>query len=478
MLALGLTLLLFSTMLYNKYSQKLYEDLDDILESRAEGIANSIDTYWEAERQEASKDDFAVESLTKIDNINFAKIAERWVEEKSSDPKLLDIIVQIFNVRGEHIASSKNIPKFKTLPKDIFNYVSRANRHFDTMTVAIPTSKPVTLRILSVPVTENKKVAYIVQIASSLNSIHSALARLKIMLVVLLPLTVLLTGVIGAFLAKVALNPVDKIIKDIHQITAQNLKKRTSIPDTNDEISRLADTFNDMLTRLEYAFFSQRRFIEDLAHELKTPLAILKGEIEVALKKIRSKEEYENVLKSSIEEVNRISSIVENLLIFARFENDTVMLETKKLDIVVLLKSVVDDIRVLAMQKNIDMSINAQEKIIISGDKDKLKRLFLNILDNAIKYTPGGGKVDINITKENNVVHVRVSDTGMGIPEKDIGHIFDRFYQVNKSGHQGGFGLGLSIARSIAEAHKGKIEATSVLNRGTTFIVSFPLEIC
>ncbi|MCX5687349.1 MAG: hypothetical protein NTV71_01685 [Candidatus Omnitrophica bacterium] len=150
MLVLGLTLLLFSTMLYNKYSQKLHEDLDDVLESRAEGIANSIDTYWEAERQEASKDDSTVESLTKIDNINFAKIAQRWVEEKSRDPKLLDIIVQIFNVRGNHIASSKNIPKFETLPKDIFNYVSRGNKYFDTMIAAIPASKPVTLRMLSV----------------------------------------------------------------------------------------------------------------------------------------------------------------------------------------------------------------------------------------------------------------------------------------------------------------------------------------
>ncbi|MCX5687348.1 MAG: ATP-binding protein [Candidatus Omnitrophica bacterium] len=294
----------------------------------------------------------------------------------------------------------------------------------------------------------------------------------------LLPLTVFLTGIIGAFFAKVALNPVDRIIKDIHQITAQNLKKRTSIPDTNDEISRLADTFNDMLARLEYAFFSQRKFIEDLAHELKTPLAILKGEIEVALKKIRSKEEYENILKSSIEEINRISSIVENLLIFARFENDTVMLETKTLDITILLKSVVDDIKILAMQKNIKMSIKEQEKIVISGDADKLKRLFLNILDNAIKYNPQGGKVNISITKKNDSVHIRVSDTGIGIPEKDICHIFDRFYQVDKSGHQSGFGLGLSIARSIAEAHKGKIEAESTLNHGTTFIISFPLEIC
>jgi len=477
MLVLGLTLLLFSIILYNKYSQKLYGDLDDVLESKAESIVDSINTYWEAERREASQDGLAIERLTKIDNINFAKIAQRWVEERSSDPKLLGTIVQIFNVRGIHIASSKNIPKFEILPKDIFDYVSHGNRHFETMAVAIPASKSITLRILSIPVTEDEKIAYIVQVARPLSSIHSAMAGLKIMLAVLLPFTILLTGVIGTFFAKIALSPVDKIIKDIHQITAENLKKRISIPDTKDEIGRLASTFNDMLVRLEYAFSSQRRFIEDLAHELKTPLAILKGEIEVTLKKIRSKEEYEDVLNSSKEEVDKINSIIENLLIFARFENDAVMLEFKTLNITTLLKGAVNDIEIMAMQKNIDMPISAQEDIFISGDEDKLKRLFLNILDNAIKYTPQGGKVVISVTKENNFVRIKVSDTGSGIPEKEISHIFDRFYQVDKSCYKGGFGLGLSIARSIVEAHNGKIEAESVLNRGTVFIISLPSEI-
>ena len=476
MLVLSLTLLLFSVMLYNKYSQNLYEDIDDVLESRAEGIADSIDTYWEAERQEALKDGLATDTFTKIDNINFAKIAERWVEERSNDPILLNIIVQIFNVRGIHIVSSKNIPKLDTLPKYVFNYVSAGSRHFDTIMVAIPASKPVTLRILSIPVAENHKIAYIVQVASPLSSIYSALNKLKIMLSVLLPLTVLLTGIIGAFLAKVALKPVDRIIKDMRQITAENLKNRIIIPETKEEIKRLADTFNDMLARLENAFSSQRRFIEDLAHELKTPLAILKGEMEVALKKIRSAKEYGDILNSGLEEVNRINSVVENLLIFARFENETIMLKTKILDITILLNDIVNDIKILAMQKNIGIFISAQEKITVLGDEDKLRRLFLNVLDNAIKYTPLGGKVDISVTKKNNFVQIKVSDTGIGIPEKEISHIFDRFYQVNKSGHKGGFGLGLSIARSIVEAHKGRIEAESVLNRGTAFIISLPLE--
>jgi len=160
---------------------------------------------------------------------------------------------------------------------------------------------------------------------------------------------------------------------------------------------------------------------------------------------------------------------------FARFDNSVVMLEAKTLDIAALLKGIVDDIKILAGEKEIEVSFSAQECILITGDEDKLKRLFLNLLDNAIKYTQKNGKVSVFLSKEEGLVRVRVSDTGIGISKEEISHIFERFYQVDKLKSKGGFGLGLSIAKSIAEAHKGKIEVESVLNRGTTFIVSLPL---
>ena len=148
---------------------------------------------------------------------------------------------------------------------------------------------------------------------AEIKKINSSLIKLRIIMMFLLPFTVLLTGVFGGFLAKVALDPVDKMIHTIHQITAENLKLRIDIPDTKDEIKRLADTFNQMLMRLEYGFTTQRQFIEDFAHELKTPLAVLKGELEVTLKKIRSTEEYESIIQSNLEEVNRISKIADDL---------------------------------------------------------------------------------------------------------------------------------------------------------------------
>jgi heavy metal sensor kinase len=475
MLILALTLAVFSIALYRNFSQTLYGDKDDLLQSRVGGIVDSIDTYWETERLEAETASIKSEIFSKINNINFAKIAQRWVEEKSDDPELLNIIVQIFDANGLLITSSKNISNVSIFSKKALTSEFQKKKHFDTVSVEFYPNNPMTLRMLTMPVVENNKVAYIVQVASPLGSTQSALKNLKIILFLFLPMTVILTGIIGVFLAKIALSPVDRMIDTIHQITAENLKLKVDIPDTKDEIKRLADTFNEMLDRLENAFSSQRQFIEDFAHELKTPLAVLKGELEVALKKIRSTEEYESILQSNLEEVNRINRVVEDLLMLARFDSSTIMLERKLLNAGLLVKAVVDDIQVLAAQKNIRVDCSAQDYTAIYGDENQLKRLFINLLDNAIKYTPDNGKVVVSARIIDNYAKITVSDTGTGIPDSEINHIFDRFYCVDKSRRQTGFGLGLSIAKSIVAAHKGRIEVESKSNEGTTFTVFLPI---
>ncbi len=247
MLILALTLAVFSIALYRNFSQTLYGDKDDLLQSRVGGIVDSIDTYWETERLEAETASIKSEIFSKINNINFAKIAQRWVEEKSDDPELLNIIVQIFDANGLLITSSKNISNVSIFSKKALTSEFQKKKHFDTVSVEFSPNNPMTLRMLTMPVVENNKVAYIVQVASPLGSTQSALKNLKIILFLFLPMTVILTGIIGVFLAKIALNPVDRMIDTIHQITAENLKLKVDIPDTKDEIKRLADTFNDLL---------------------------------------------------------------------------------------------------------------------------------------------------------------------------------------------------------------------------------------
>jgi heavy metal sensor kinase len=476
MLILALTLAVFSIIIYRNFSQTLYSDKDDLLQSRVGGIADSINTYWEAERLDAMMAGSNTHNVfSKINNINFAKIAQRWVEETSDDPDLLNIIVQIFDAKGTLIASSRNIPNVSIFAKQAITSELKKQKRFDNVSAELSHGNPVTFRVLTMPVVEDNKVAYVVQVASPLSTIQSALKNVKWTLFVLLPLTVFLTGVIGAFLARQALNPVDKIIDTIHQISAENLQMKVNIPDTKDEIKRLADTFNDMLERLDHAFSSQRQFIEDFAHELKTPLSILKGEMDVVLKKIRSTEEYQAVLHSNLEEVNRINRIIEDLLMLARFDSSAIILEKKPLKIGRLVDYIVNDLTVLAVQKNISMNFSARDGITILGDENQMKRLFINLLDNAIKYTQNNGKVAVNVDQEDDHARIEISDTGAGIPANEIKHIFDRFYRLDKSRHKPGFGLGLSIAKSIVEAHRGKIEVKSRPNQGTTITVLLPV---
>lgn len=474
-LALTILISLFSMALYSNFKNNLYADLDDLLQSKAQGIAGSIDTYWETEKLDALKAGIKQDVFSKINNINFVKIAQRWVKEKSNDPKLINIIVQIFTADGNNIASSKNIPSLMSLSKETLNYVLKGNGHFDNLNLELSDGKTLSFRGLTVPIIENNKVAYLVGVTSPLAQLDAVLNRLKFILSLLLPAAIFLISIVGLFLAEMTLKPLNKIIKTVHQITAENLKLRVDLPDTKDEIKRLADTFNEMLVKLEQSFSSQQQFIHDLSHELRTPLTILKGELEVTLKKVRSQKEYESILRSSLEEMDKINRIIENLLMLARFDNKEVALEIKPLNLNRLIQEILDDIKILSEQKGIQINFSPEENIILEADESQLRRAILNILDNAIKYTAENGKILVKLQKDINTAKIEIRDTGIGIAKENLPFIFDRFYRADKSRNTGGFGLGLSIAKSIIEAQRGKIEIETELNQGTTFAISLPI---
>jgi len=474
-LSLIILISLFSIAIYSNFKNNLYADLDDLLQSKAEGIADSIDTYWEAERLDALKAGIKQDVFSKINNINFVKIAQRWVKEKSNDPKLINIIVQIFDTNANIIASSKNISSITVLSEETLKFVLKGNGHFENLNLRLSDGKTLSFRELTVPVIENNKVVYIVQVISPLAQLDSALNRLRFILLLLLPIAIVLTSIIGLFLAGFTLKPLNKIIKTVHQITAENLKLRLDLPDTKDEIRRLADTFNDMLEKLDKSFSSQQQFIHDISHELRTPLTILKGELEVTLKKVRSQKEYESILYSSLEEMDKINRIIENLLMLARFDNKEVSLEIKSLNLNQLTQTILDDIKILSDEKCIQINFFPEESVIVEADETQLRRAILNIFDNAIKYTPEFGKIFVKLKKDNNTARITISDTGIGIAKENLPFIFNRFYRVDRARNTNGFGLGLSITKSIIEAHKGKIEVESQLNQGTTFTISLPI---
>jgi two-component system OmpR family sensor kinase len=476
MALLTLMMLVFCFVLYDRLFSDLYSQLDSLLQSRAAGVTDAIDTYWEVEKLEASREGADERTFKKAGNINFVKIAQRWVNEESNKPDLLNIIVQIFDARGRLIASSKNIGRSIIFPDDLFQTALLGQARFDTVAVPFGSDSLTILRVFTKPVVEADAVTYIVQVASPLTALENVLGDLRHLLTVMLPLLILFTGLIGMILAKLSLRPVDRMIKAVQQITAQSLRQRIPEPDTRDEIQRLAVTFNDMLARLDRSFASQRHFLQDASHELKTPLTILEGEMSVALKRQRSPEEYEGVLRSCLEEIERLTRIVHNLLTLARLDDREIALQRQSVDLAALACSVLEDMQVLADQKAVSLACKAAEALSVVADEQFMRQVLINIISNAVKYTPEGGAVSVDVLPGKGSVAVIVRDTGIGIKAEDIPFIFDRFYRVEASRSSAGFGLGLSIAKSIVEAHGGTISLQSVPGQGSTFTITLPVH--
>lgn len=472
MLVLTVTLTLFSIAVYHRFSSGLYSDLDDVLLSRAEGIDDAIDMFWQRKQTGMQQGAVPLPQAAEIPAVSFVKVARQWIDEESAQPKLLDIIVRIYDVNGLNIVSFPNEEAVSSLPDGVLKSVIRGQRHVDNIRLETVRGGMVTVRSWTVPVVKEGKIAYIVQVGSPLDSIETARLELRLILFVLLPLTILLTGVAGAFLAKKTLNPVTDMIYTIRQITASNMKLRLSVPDTRDEIRQLADTFNSMLVRLDTALTAQQQLVQDISHEFKTPLTILRGQFEVALKRPRSSEEYSSVLSSSIEEIDKLNGIVADLLVLSRFDNKQARLKPRRFDLGELVGKTAHALKVLADEKEINIEVTAEGGVTLEADDELIRRVVQNLLSNAVKYTGRGGRIVITVGRSAEHACLVMSDTGIGIPSEELPFIFDRFYCVDKS--HCSHGLGLSIVKSIVEAHHGTVSVESEVGVGTTFTVLLP----
>ncbi len=308
--------------------------------------------------------------------------------------------------------------------------------------------------------------------------LNDLLESLYIIFLILLPIALAVSIIGGLALAHKSLQPVDEITRRAHRITAENLDQTLPIRPVNDEISRLSSTFNDMFERLRDSFARVRQFSGDASHELRTPLTIMRGEIELALRSTKTPEEYRRVLQSSLEEILRMTAIIDNLLMLAKADQGVYQAEFSEVDLRLLAEELLEDGEALAERKRIRVTLKKAVPITIVGDRVRLRQLFLNLLDNAIKYTPDGGSVVMSVEQHNGSAVFRVEDTGVGIPKEEQAKIFDRFYRVDKarSRELGGSGLGLSIAKWIAGLHRGTITVESETNRGSIFTVHLPIN--
>ena len=342
-------------------------------------------------------------------------------------------------------------------------------------TLALPGRVTAPLRILTMPVIEQGQVLDLIQVAASLEPVETARSRFLFILLGLAPLALLVAGVGGWFLARRALAPVDAMVDAARRIEAEDLSRRIEATGTQDELGRLAAVLNDMLGRLERSFAAVSQFSADAAHELRTPLTILKGEIEVALRSSPAAEEYRRVLTSCLEEVDRLSALVEDLLFLARSEGGSVRVTQAPVNLAEIVAEAAPALQALADTAGVILSIPPSAPAQVRGNASMLFRLIFNLGENAIKYTPAGGCVTITLTQSGNEVGLEVRDTGPGIPPEDLPHIFDRFYRADRARGRGGVGLGLALVRSIVSLHGGDITAHSTPGLGSRFRVVLPL---
>ncbi|MBI2400796.1 MAG: HAMP domain-containing protein [Deltaproteobacteria bacterium] len=381
--------------------------------------------------------------------------------------------IQVLEPHGAVIAKSSSLEGFSiTVPPPTY----RAAIEGATTYEVVKTVGKYPLRVVTKPIILDGRLIAIVQVGSSFEGMDEIFHLLAYILLPGILACVVVAGAVGWFLARKALRPVAEITDTARKITAENLDERIRADVPQDEIGRLAATMNEMIERLEKSFQQIRQFTGDASHELKTPLTILKGEIEMALRSKDDVQYMKEVLSSSLEEIDRMSYIVKSLLDLAKMDVEKGALAREPVRLDKVLADRHEHFKRLAFDSAVQLDILENRPVTVLGDQVRLSQLIYNLIDNAIKYTPSGGKVELQLGQDGQTAIFRVKDTGVGISPEDLPYIFDRFYRVDKARTRevGGAGLGLSICKEIAEAHGGTLNAESVPGKGSTFTASLP----
>ncbi|KAF3883757.1 MULTISPECIES: sensor histidine kinase [Nostocales] len=439
---LGCTLVLFSTYLYIQLESSLLGQLDTALQVAAsETFAEVI----EMSGHPAFKITNHSETIThQLANAGFA--------------------VRLISPKGDvwdGIGSYQVVPSTRHIKAGYTN-VTEHNRIWRVYTKPLPLSP----------------TSGWLQVAQSLEPISKASEHLLTLMVFSCPLILLVAAFGGLFLAERALRPIDRIIRTAQAIGPGDFTQRIGYRGSMDEVGRLAITIDKMLDRLQAAFEHERRFTADASHELRTPLTVIKGRLGVTLSRSRTVEEYESTLRELQREVDRLIRLANGLLFLTRLDQSEseYQLSWTNIDLSDLLEVLIEQIQPLAEIKNITISVAINSSLHIAGNSDHLTSLFLNLLDNAIKYTPYEGQVTVRAFQDRGQATVTVTNTGKGIEAEHLPHLFERFYRAesDRSRSTGGSGLGLAIAHEIVRLHRGTLHVTSQPERLTTFTVQLP----
>jgi two-component system, OmpR family, sensor kinase len=383
-----------------------------------------------------------------------------------------DVFVQVWGRNNDLISASQNIQILNS-PLDssgmhsltpVFRDVSRGGAR---------------LRVLTVPLVTSDRLEGVLQVGTRMDVVNATQQTLLEVLLIGTTIAIIAAGLAAWFSTRQALHALDNVTKTALQITsADDLSRR--IPYTgssNDEVGQLVTAFNQTLSRLENLFTTQRRFLADVGHELRTPLTVIKGNVGL-MRKIKDFDE--ESLDTIDDEVDRLTRMVGDLLLLAQAESGKIPLAHELVELDTLLLEVLNQMQVLTHDR-INLNLGSIDQVLVCGDRDRLKQVVVNLIGNAINYTPKGGEILVGLGKVNDRAQLTVTDNGPGIAAEDLPHIFERFYRGEKSRTRQkdgkGFGLGLSIAYWIVRNHGGRIEVNSTLGQGTTFCVWLPLAV-
>ncbi|HLJ24549.1 MAG TPA: ATP-binding protein [Candidatus Acidoferrales bacterium] len=441
---LAVVLTAFGITAYIEMRHSIRQTVDEELQARAEGVHQLI----ERTIQRNAKQDLP-EGL-----------------REHTELRAGGALLQVSDDQGNWLYRSKvmsdyGVPRPKTIPKRATEFLGR----------------DVPLRIWDVQVTVGGD-SYLIQSAFEMDDFYEALDHFALLLYISIPLLLVFAAAGGYWISSLALAPVDQIALTARNISAQNLSSRLEVPQTRDELQRLSETLNGMLARLEAAFKKITQFTADASHELRTPVAVMRTRAELSLRKARSAEEYRDVIAEMLDELEKTSGLIEQLMFLARADSGAETLHFTSTNVAEVLREACHQGAALAEAKQIAF----QEKVPdgpmwIQGDATSLRRLFLILIDNAVKYTPASGHVEVSLQRNGHYAIAEVRDTGIGISESDLPNVFERFYRADKARtrEMGGVGLGLSIGRWITEVHAGTIEVRSSPGRGSTFQIRLPL---
>jgi len=441
---LAVVLSAFGIGAYLEMRHSIHRTVDEELQIRAEGVHQLI----ERAIQRGAEDDLQ-EGL-------------REHTELRQGGALLQVSDEQGNwLYRSPIMSDYGVPRPTSLPKRPVDYLGNK----------------VPLRIWSQKVNVGGE-SYLIQSAFEMDDFYEALDHFALLLFISIPLLLLCAAAGGYWISTLALAPVDQITQTARTISAQNLSSRLVVPNTRDELQRLSETLNGMLGRLEAAFKKITQFTADASHELRTPVAVMRTRAELSLRKARSADEYRDVIAEVLTELEKTSGLIEQLMFLARADSGAETLRFSATNVAEVLREACHQGSALAEAKQVAFQEQISgDSMWLQGDAGSLRRLFLILIDNAVKYTPANGQVEVSLQRNNGYVVAQVRDTGIGIAEADLPNVFERFYRADKarSRESGGVGLGLSIGRWITEVHAGTIEVHSSPGRGSTFQIRLPI---